>query len=64
MISDENKLAMFNEIITALRSLTNEAAGFVSFADPATHGHTNIAVLKYHIQRAQNVLAKTGWKEG
>ena len=34
-------LALYN----ALRSLTNEASGFIVMADRETHGNTNIACL-------------------
>lgn len=40
----------------ALASLTNEASGFVVFADPATHGNTNIAVLRERIEQARAAL--------
>lgn len=44
------------ELEGALRSLKNEASGFVSMAEPATHGHTNIAVLRRKIEDANEVL--------
>ena len=41
---------------SALMRLANEASGFVSMADPNTHGHTNIAVLKLRIAEARAAL--------
>lgn len=40
----------------ALESLTNEASGFLSMADPANHGNTNIAVLRERIEQARAAL--------
>ncbi len=42
----------------ALKSLANEAKGFLSMANPADHGNTNIAVLQHWIDNARAALAK------
>ena len=43
-------------LVEALHKLEVEASGFVSMADPANHGNTNIAVLKHWIENAQQAL--------
>lgn len=40
----------------ALRSLKNEATGFISMADPANHGYTNINCLQNRIDGAEKAL--------
>lgn len=52
------------ELEGALRALALEATGFVSMADPAAHGHTNIAVLRHKIDNAQAALARPAPTEG
>jgi hypothetical protein len=47
------------ELLSALRQLSNEAAGFLSMADPFAHGNTNIAVLSERISEARAAIAKT-----
>jgi multidrug resistance efflux pump len=41
----------------ALRSLRNEASGFVEMADPSAHGWTNIKCLLEKIEAARAALA-------
>lgn len=43
----------------ALLKLTNEAEGFLSMADRDTHGNTNIACLRFHIEKSRKALAAT-----
>lgn len=43
-------------LVAALRSLINEASGFLAMADRDTHGNTNIAVLQHHIDNARAAL--------
>jgi hypothetical protein len=46
------------ELISALRSLANEAHGFLSMADEMTHGRTNMACLRNRIDAARDLLAQ------
>lgn len=43
-------------LVEALRSLTNEASGFLSQANPYDHGHTNMEVMRLRIQKAREAL--------
>jgi|SRR6266571_6408483 len=47
-----------SELLLALRSLANEARGFVAFAEREAHGNTNIAVLRDRINHAETAIAK------
>lgn len=40
----------------ALHKLERESSGFVSMANPADHGNTNIAVMKHWIENARQAL--------
>jgi hypothetical protein len=42
---------------TALFQLTNEADGFLSHADPMTHGITNMQVFNLRINESKDCLA-------
>lgn len=44
-------------LVQALRSLRNEAAGFLAMADPVAHGQTNLNCLQRRIDQADNALA-------
>lgn len=47
----------------ALKNLANEAAGFLSMADPTNHGNTNMHVLAVRIDEAKALLTSTTVKE-
>jgi hypothetical protein len=46
-----------DELLKALKALTNEASGFLSMADKSTHGVTNMEVLRHWISNAKYVIA-------
>ncbi len=48
--------ARIQKLEGALKSLANEAQGFVSQANPADHGHTNISVMNHWIEVARDAL--------
>jgi hypothetical protein len=50
--------ARIRELEVALLKLANEAHGFVDMADPQTHGHTNIAVLRLRVKEARAALGE------
>ncbi len=47
------------ELLEMLRRLASEANGFLSMADPDTHGYTNTAILRQQIGAARALIAKT-----
>ncbi len=51
-------MAAAPELLDALRKLTNEATGFIEYADQATHGITNVRVLQGKIDAARAAIAK------
>lgn len=51
-------LAASPELKEALRSLANEASGFLSMADREQHGYTNCACLKQRIDAACALLSR------
>jgi hypothetical protein len=44
-------------LVEALRKLTAECQGFLSMADPETHGYTNTAVLRQRLEISRAALA-------
>lgn len=46
------------DLYESLVKIANEAAGFVSMADPMNHGITNIRVLQTRIREASAAIAK------
>jgi len=55
---DQALIAAAPELLDALFKLMKESIGFVGMALPATHGHTNIAVMFDRIRLAQEAIAK------
>jgi hypothetical protein len=51
-------IAAAPELLEALKSLTNEARGFLSMADPEAHGQTNLRCLDRRIDEAEAAVAK------
>lgn len=51
-------IAAAPEMKEALKSLANEAAGFMSMADPEAHGQTNLRCLQRRIDAAHDAIAK------
>lgn len=54
--ADARLIAAAPALYDVLESLANGASGFLAFADPATHGNTNIAVLRERIEQAHAAL--------
>lgn len=47
-----------DELLAALRSLTNEAKGFISMADSNSHGVTNVRVFQLRIDESTALLKR------
>jgi hypothetical protein len=45
-------------LLEALKSLVNEATGFLAMADPNAHGQTNLNCLDLRIEAARAAIAK------
>ncbi len=54
----ERFAGLARELLEMLRRLANEANGFLSMADPETHGYTNTAILRQQIGAARALIAK------
>ena len=48
----------------ALKNLANEAAGFLSMADPSNYGNTNMHVMALRIDEAKSSLATPIGRDG
>ena len=46
------------ELLMVLKSLRNEASGFLGMADPLQHGHTNMRCLQERITKADILISR------
>jgi hypothetical protein len=56
--SNAHLIAAAPDLLEALKSLANEATGFLAMADPTAHGQTNLKCLDRRIEAARAAIAK------